>query len=317
VRALREGGALAPASPPEAPSLAEIQEYVIFLRDQRGICEGNIHGRYVYYLKNFMRFLGWREDDACMPPFGISDIDRFIEHISVRLKRSTVRIATGVLRGFVRFLYQTGMRDADLSPLITSPRQYKLQSLPVVLQWSDVRKILGTVDRSTRNGTRDYAILVLLASYGLRAGEAAHLKLEDIDWRRKTIHIAPGKTGKDRWLPLTPQAGEAVIQYLKHGRPRSEHREIFLLQQAPRTPINYSSISLLVSRCIRRIGLDPPHRGAHVLRHSFAAHLFRAGASLKGVGDLLGHQHPESTHIYTKSVADRLREVALEVPGVK
>jgi site-specific recombinase XerD len=314
VRALRETGALAPAGPQGALLLPVMQEYTVFLRDQKGICEGNIRGRHMYYLGSFLRFLGWREEDASVPPFGIADIDRFIEHVGVRLKRTTVSIVTGVLRGFVRFLYQTGKRDTDLSPLITSPRQYKLQSLPAVLQWSDVRKVLGAVDRSARNGARDYAILVLLATYGLRAGEAARLKLEDIDWRRRTLHIAPGKTGKDRWLPLTPQAGKAVLQYLKHGRPRSEHREVFLIARAPRTPINYGSISHLVSRCIRHAGLDPPRRGAHVLRHSFAAHLFRGGASLKGIGDLMGHQCPESTHIYTKSVADRLREAALEVP---
>lgn len=317
VRALREASVLTCENWQGGLSLPEMQDYVSFLRDQKGICERNIRGRHIYYLGSFLRFLGWREEDTSMPPFGIADIDRFIEHIGVRLKRTTVRIVTGALRGFVRFLYQTGKRDTDLSPLITSSRQYKLQSLPAVLQWSDVRKVLGAVDRSTGNGTRDYAILVLLATYGLRAGEAAHLKLEDIDWRRKTLHIAPGKTGKDRWLPLTPQAGKAVLQYLKHGRPRSRHREVFLLQQAPRTPINYYSVSHLVSRCIRHVGLDPPHRGAHVLRHSFAAHLFRGGASLKGIGDLLGHQCPESTHIYTKSVADRLREVALEVPEGK
>jgi len=203
-----------------------------------------------------------------------------------------------------------------LSYFITSPRCYKLESLPRLLSWDDVGRLLRSVDLSTGPGIRACAILTLLTSYGLRSGEVARLKLEDIDWRRETIHIARRKTGRDLWLPLIPQAAEAVIRYLKSGRPSSKYREIFLIARAPWTPIKSQNIGQVVRRQIQLAGLTPSSQGAHIIRHSFATHLHRKGASLKEVGDILGHKAPQSTRVYTKTATDHLRDVALEVPEV-
>ena len=316
VKAMQDIGVLAPVATRNVHPLPAIQAYAQFLKDQKAICEMNIYSRYVYYVDMFLRFTGYRNGTPCLPHFGIADIDRFIVHLSGRLKPTTIRIACGVLRGFCRFLYQTGGLDSDLASLIEHPRQYKLQFVPTVLKWSDVEKLFATVDCSSPLGLRDYAILRLLATYGLRAGEAARIRLDDIDWRKETIHVLPGKTGRDRWLPLTPDVGNAIIAHLRQRRPHSSYREVFLLCRAPWTPIGSLSISYMVSRCIRLAGLHPHRGGAHVLRHSFATRLFRDGVSLKEVGDVLGHMNPESTHIYTKSATERLCEVALEVPEV-
>lgn len=189
--------------------------------------------------------------------------------------------------------------------------------MPRVLDWDEVQKIVNSVHRSTRNGPQYYAILVLLTTYGLRAGEVAQLKLEDIDWRRKAIHIVPRKSGKDLYLPLTHGVAQAILDYLRHRRFPSKYRQVFLLTRAPWRSLTRQNIAYVVNRHIELAGLESPRGGSHLLRHSFATHLIRKGASLKQIGDLLGHRTLESTHIYTKTATEHLREVALEVPEVK
>lgn len=294
----------------------ETQQYVIFLTTERNLSESSTQ-QHIYWAEKFQRFIGCQKSCSSLPTFGITDVDRFIEKEAVRLKRPSQLTLIGCLRSFLRFLYQSGRLPKDLSSLIISPRRYRLESLPSVLTWSEVQKILDSVDRSVKTGLQHYAILILLATYGLRAGEVAHLKLEDINWREETIHIAPRKMGKDLWLPLTPQVGKAILAYLKGRRPSSKHRNIFLLTRAPWTPVDRKNIAYVVNRHLQLAGLNPPRHGAHLLRHSFATHLIRGGVPLKQIGDILGHRSPESTHIYTKTATEQLRQVALEIPEVR
>ena len=312
IRVLEEAGVLRNSN---CSSLLfhETQQYLNFLKGQRGLSEGTIY-YHKLWVEKFLQFLGCQKADSSLPGFGIADVDRFIEKESIRLKRDTQSTLTGVLRSFFRFLYQSGKLATDLSHLVTSPRRYRLESLPRVLNWEEVQKVLDSVERSTEIGIRDYTILILLATYGLRAGEVARLRLKNIDWRNETIHITRRKMGEDLWLPLTPQVGKAILKYLKHGRPVSSYREIFLLSRAPRTPVTKSIISWVAEKHVHLAGLNPPREGAHLFRHTFATHLHNRGVPLKQIGDLLGHRHSESTHLYTKTANERLREVALEVP---
>jgi len=290
------------------------QQYVIFLNDQRGLCEYSIY-KHKYWTDKFLQFIGCEKGASPIPSFGIADVDRFIEQESVRLKRKTQQTLAGVLRGYFRFLYQSGKLTTDLSPLVTSPRCYKLESLPPVLRWDEVQKVLDSIDRSMEKGLRNYAIFILLSSYGLRVGEVAKLKLEDIKWRKEIIYIAPIKSGKDRYLPLLPVVGKAILEYLKCERPPSKYREIFLTTRTPILPLKASNIShRIVTHHLKLAGLSLSRYGAHLIRHSFATHLKRRDAPFKQISDLLGHQDPKSTHLYTKTAYDDLREVALEVP---
>jgi len=290
------------------------KRYVTFLEKNGNLAEGTIH-RNMDWVEKFLRFL--EGNNIPDTTFEIADIDNFIEFESKRLKRRPHRSIVSALRSFIRVLHNTGKMDTDFSCLISTPRSYKLQSLPAVLTWPEVMKVLNCINRSTQTGVRNYAIMLFLTAYGLRAGEVAQMKLDDIDWRKETIHIVQRKMGKDLWLPLIPAAGKAVLEYLKHCRPPCKHRELFLSVKAPLKPIGTGSISHVVRRHIQIAGFNPPQYGAHMIRHSFATHLIRQGASLKEIGDILGHRRLESTHIYTKTAVDNLREVALEVPEIK
>lgn len=315
IQALEEAGVIAPKPSGDSSLFHETRQYITFLKSQKGLNDTTIR-HHIFWTQKFLHFIGYQENASSLPAFGIADIDRFIEEGAFR-KPVTQEHLTGVLRSFLRFLHQSGSLPNDLASLIINPRRYRLSTLPRVLDWEQVQQILNSVDRSTRSGRRHYAILILLAVYGLRAGEIANLKLEDIDWGKETIHIASRKARKDLWLPLIAQAGKAILGYLKHGRPSSKDRHIFLLTRAPWTSLNRHNIAYVVDRHIELSGLNPPRRGPHLLRHSFATHLIRKGLPLKQIGDMLGHRDPDSTHIYTKTAIEQLREVALETPEVR
>jgi len=315
IRALEEAGIIRNSASKDSLLFHETQQYVSFLKEQKGLSEGTIY-KHKYWVEKFLRFLGCQKADSSLPCFGIADVDKFIEQEFVRLKRTTQQIPVGVLRGFFRFLYYSGKLNADLSYLVTSSRCYRLESLTRVLRWDEVQKILNSVNRSTKIGLRDYAILILISTCGVRASEVSRLKLENINWRKESIYIAPGKTGKELYLPLLPRVGKAILEYLKRGRPPSKYREIFLLKFAPLSPLKASGIARVVDKYINLAGLSPPRHGAHLIRHSFASYLKSKGVPLKQIGDLLGHQDPESTHIYTKTATEQLQEVALEIPEV-
>ena len=163
-------------------------------------------------------------------------------------------------------------------------------------------------------GLRDFAILQLLATYGLRAGEITHLRLDDIDWRAETLRIRHSKTGAQSLLPLMAPVGEALIDYLRHGRPKTDAREIFIRSRAPYRPL--SGIHSAVCRRMEAAGVKPAgKRGPHTFRHARAVSLLRADVPRKVIGDVLGHRSAESTIPYLKLATEDLRAIALEIPG--
>jgi integrase/recombinase XerD len=163
-------------------------------------------------------------------------------------------------------------------------------------------------------GLRDYAILQLLSTYGLRAGEITHLRLDDIDWRAETLRIRHSKTGARSLLPLMEPVGEALIDYLREGRPKTDDREIFIRSRAP-----YRRMGRIYSEVLRRMeaaGVRPSgKRGPHIFRHARAVSLLRASVPRKVIGDVLGHRSTEATIPYLKLATEDLRAIALEIPG--
>lgn len=190
-----------------------------------------------------------------------------------------------------------------------------MEQLPRSLSWKTVEEFLGSIDRTTMIGRRDYAIFFLIATYGFRAGEIASLTLDDIDWRAKVIRIQQTKTHHFLELPLTASAGAVVIDYLKHVKRRdNECREIFVRMRAPIGRLKSSGVSRAFRTWSRRSGLVIPFDGPHCLRHSYAVHLLREGTPLTVIGDLLGHQSVDSTSTYIRLSVDDLRDVGLSVP---
>jgi integrase len=194
---------------------------------------------------------------------------------------------------------------------------YRMETVPRHLPWDAVVRLLEAPDRSSPVGRRDYAILLLLAVYGLRASEVARLTLDDLDWRRSTIRVRRSKRGISGDEPLQPEVGAAIVDYLRHGRPRGSARRLFLRADGVARPFaSTSTIGMMVKRHLFRIGIAPPRSGSHTLRHSYAMHLLRQGFSLEAIGDLLGHWSHGSAFAYTKAAVDDLRCVALDVAGL-
>jgi site-specific recombinase XerD len=219
------------------------------------------------------------------------------------------------LRSFFRYLRHRGAITTDLAGCVPTVPIWSLSTLPRFLPAATVERILECCDRTTSVGRRNHAILLLLARLGMRADEVVGLSLDDIDWSTGQITIR-GKGGKSAQLPLANDVGTAIAAYLRHDRPRSATRRVFLRHRAPLAGFgNSSTISSLVRRALKHAGVESAHTGAHVLRHSLATSLLRQGSSLDEIGELLRHQSPNTTAIYAKVDVTALHTLALPWPG--
>jgi len=174
-----------------------------------------------------------------------------------------------------------------------------------------VESVLSATDRTTTRGRRDYAILLLLATYGLRASEVAKLTLEDIDWKRDRLLVPERKAGHCTGYPLSPVVWNAVLEYLRDGRPQTQDRHVFFRHLAPQGPLGSAAISARASHYLAKAGIRVPRPGSHTLRHSCVQRLIDTNLPLKTIGDYVGHRSPSSTEIYTKVAIEPLRQVAL------
>jgi integrase len=215
------------------------------------------------------------------------------------------------LRVFLRYLHREGLIARDLSPAIETPLHYRLADVPRSISWEEVRQVLEAVDRRTAVGRRDYAMLLLMITYGLRGHEVAGLTLDDLDWERERLRVPERKAGHSTAYPLSSVVGEAILDYLQHARPQSAHRHLFLRVMAPFLPLRGSSVSNQATRYLRQAGIQVARPGSHTFRHSCIQRLVDAELSFKAIGDYVGHRSPSSTQGYTKIAVETLRAVAL------
>lgn len=228
----------------------------------------------------------------------------------------TARRSASAARGFVRFLHLYGVIDGRLAQAVPTVRDTRRATLPKALAPAQLRQLLAAVDPSTPVGRRDRAMLVCLASLGLRAKEVAELSLDAIDWRAGTLTIATSKARRAHRLPLPATVGRAIATYLRFGRPATAVRRVFVRHLPPiGAPVTSAVVIGAVRRAFLRSALDVASRGAHTLRHTAATHMVRAGVSLKAVADVLGHRSLDTTALYTKVDLPRLREVARPWPA--
>lgn len=243
------------------------------------------------------------------------DVTGFVTRHAHRLSPVRAGLMVTALRSFFRYLRHRGAIATDLAGCVPTVPNWLFSTLPRFLPASTVEQILKRCDRKTSIGRRNYAMLLLLARLGVRAGEVIRLSLDDIDWDSGQIAIR-GKGGKLAPLPLPPDVGAALAAYLRRDRPHSASRRVFLRHRAPITSFaNPSTISTIVRRALKHAGVESAHKGAHVLRHSLATSLLRQGGSLDEIGELLRHQSPNTTTIYAKVDVTALHTLAMPWPG--
>jgi len=289
-------------------------QYQTWLREERGLAAASIDAL-MWEARYFCAWYIGRSDTPSFMALGIRDVDSYFEMRAPGLRRKSLKDVAERLRSLMRHLHRTGRTAADLTPQIIAPMLYAYESIPSTLSLEQIATVLKSARKDqSPMGLRDYAILQLLSIYGLRAGEITHLRLEDIDWRAETLHIRHSKTGAHSLLPLMEPAGEALISYLQHGRPKTDAREIFIRSRAP-----YRRMVRIYSEVLRRMetaGVRPSgKRGPHIFRHARAVSLLRASVPRKVIGDVLGHRSTEATIPYLKLATEDLRAIALEIPG--
>jgi site-specific recombinase XerD len=305
------------AEPPPARRLTAagrcIEGFERYLREERALSQASLTN-YVPFIREL---LADRFGDRAVKLASLraNDIIGFVQRRAPQLHRKRAKLLTTALRSFLRYARLRGEIHTDLAAAVPCVANWSMPSIPRAISSDQVRQLLSRFDRSTAIGRRDYAILLLLARLGLRASEVLTLELEDIAWKsgRLSVH---GKCGRRSQLPLPQEVGEAIVAYLRRGRPRSDSRRVFLRAKAPLLGLRGpASIDTIVGRALIRTGIDAPTLGAHQFRHGLATEMLRRGASLGEIGELLGHRSPETTKIYTKVDIGALRTLALPWPG--
>jgi site-specific recombinase XerD len=288
-----------------------LERYAKYLREERGLAPKTLI-RNLPLVDRFLtnRFRGRAVRVAALKP---DDITSFVLRRARSASASEARHDVIALRSFLRFLFLLGEIPTDLTPSLPAVPNRRQATIPKFISPRDVRRLLGSCRARQTDGGRDYAVLVLLARLGLRAGEIVAMTLDDIDWSAGEL-LVHGKGRRHDRVPLPVDVGEALAGYIRDGRPRCDSRRVFLCLNAPRRGLTQSAVTMLVKCAIERAGLRTPTKGAHLLRHSLATDLLRRGASLKEVGELLRHRHFDTTSLYAKVDLRSLRHVAAPWP---
>jgi site-specific recombinase XerD len=302
------------AKPPAPPTPVEIaratlrRDFEEYLRGQRGVSERTIADCW----RRVDRFLEFRfgQGDANLGSIGPGDIVAFLQQTTERKNRATY------LRSFLQYLFRRGLTLSNLALGIPKVAQRRAARLPRHIMPEQVEAVLAAVRSDPQLGRRNYAMVLLLARLGLRAQEVVAIQLDDIDWRAGEL-VVRGKGQRHDRVPIPPDVGEAVADYIRHDR-LSTSRALFVAARAPHGPFkNGTELNVILRHAFARSGVTPPrpYVGSHVLRHSLATNLVRKGASLAEVSDLLRHRSRASTLIYAKVDIDGLRSIAQVWPS--
>ena len=314
LRLLREQGIVAPAALIERSPAQQLEEdFRLYLQQERRLAPATVPN-YAQFIRRFLAQAG-TNPQGWLGRLCAADVVRFIQHEAARLHPKRSKLMTTALRSFLHYARYRGLIHIDLQSSVPTVANWSMASLPRALSSEEVEQLLSRCDRHTAVGRRNWAILLLLARLGLRAGEVVGLELEDLDWEAGELCVRSSGASSDR-LPMPEEVGAAVAEYLRQARPDCSSRRVFVRMRAPHRGFASSvAVCCIVRRALERARLDPPHKGAHLLRHSVATHLLRHGASLAEIGELLRHRSPQTTMIYAKVDLAALRPLALPWPG--
>jgi len=291
------------------PVEQEIIAFETYLRNERALANATI----AYYLPFVRRFLTDRfgKGRVTLSRLCAGDVIRFVQRQVPRLHQKCAKLLTTALRSFLHYIRYHGDITCDLAAAVPCVANWTMTSIPRSIPPEAVRKVLASIDRHTPVGRRDYAILLLLARLGLRASEVVFLELDDIDWEAGQVSVQ-GKSGPRTALPLSAEVGKAIAAYLRHGRPQSTSRRVFLRAKAPiRGFLGPTAISSLVRHSLDRTGIKAPTKGAHQFRHALAQQMLHHGASLSEIAGVLRHRSIQTTTIY-----GCVPPILLEKPGI-
>jgi integrase/recombinase XerD len=279
------------------------------LRDERGLRADTLVG-YEHHLRVFERFLQAAAitDLSTLTP---AIVGRFLLESTARISPLGRQGRAGALRVLLRYLQRQGILASDLSRAVPRGRTYKQAAIPRAIPWSEIERVLASVDRRSSLGKRDYAVLMLLATYGLRSQEIAALELSAIDWSRSRFHVLGRKAGNSTTYPLSAPVGEAIIDYLRNARPQCTDRHVFVSVTAPFRGVGHWAISGRASLYLRRAGIQVRRPGSHTFRHSCVQRLVEADVPFKQIGDYVGHRSDGATQIYAKVAIHKLRALTL------
>lgn len=292
----------------KSPLADILRRYQEHLRSERGLVTSTVIG-YKTFIHKFLveRF---RKGPLLFGELRSSDISAFVLRHAPTMSPRRAQLMTTAFRSFFCFLFQSGELETDLAACVPTVADWRLSTVPKYLTPEEVGRVVAACDRRTSTGRRDYAILLLLARLGLRAGELVALQLDDLDWRAGEIIVRGKGLFHDR-MPLPCDVGEALTSYLRRDRPQSRTRRVFVCMKAPRRGFaGPSTLTTIVRRALDRADLHPALKGAHLLRHSLATSMLRSGGTMNEIGEVLRHRLPNTTEIYAKVDFHTLRAVA-------
>jgi integrase/recombinase XerD len=293
-----------------------VEAYRQHQRRTRGLREQTLDGHERVVRQLVREALG---DDPVDPTdFSPSEVIGFVASMRGRWAPGSMKVLCAALRSFFRFLRALGLCDDRLEAAVPTVPHWRLSALPRSLSDAQLERVLASPDLSSPCGQRNRAILLCLATFGLRPHEVADLRLEDIDWSAGTLELRVRKNRRGALLPLAREAGRAIATYLREERPTTDERHVFVkhLGLHRGEPISRHAVYDIAVRALRRVEVELTVGGAYVFRHTVASHMVQRGASLKEVADFLGHRSIDTTAIYAKLDLPSLREVALPWPEV-
>jgi len=288
--------------------------YLQWMRHYQHAADGTLQVR-SHSITQFLQWLGPEATPEGLSRLTAQRIEAFFLRYAQSMGRTARRSMQSALRTFLRFCWHQGYGERPLDRAVPTLRTYKLAAVPRGLSGPQAQQVLRCINRNSHAGRRDYAIMQLLYTYGVRGGQVRTLRLEDIDWTRNQILFKASKNGQDSRLPLTAPVGEGLLDYLQNSRPSYSYPHVFLTCRAPYHPLAHSTaLSAIVERHIRAAGIELQSKGAHAFRHCFATRMLQKGHSLKELADVLGHRHLQTTFIYTKVDFNALKQVGLAWP---
>ncbi len=313
-RYLTDRGVLKPQVKTPTPHEELFDQYAKYLRDDRGLAASTVR-TYSIYLKSFIKVLDQEDLSHAISTLTPQDVQAFFCKCAQGKATRTRGYIRAGLRHFFTFCAREGYGGGHLAEAVPRVYSYRLADIPRQIPEQDACKLLDSIDRSTGLQRRDYAMILLLYTYGVRGGQVRALCLNDIQWRQCRIRFPACKGGRQVIMPLTTKVGDALLDYLRNGRQQATCPEVFLTDHAPIRPLRTDDLYARIRSLMKGLGLGHGVRGPHGFRHAFASRMLGNGHSMKTIADMLGHRDINSTFIYTKVDFQTLADVPLDWPG--